>query len=97
MMRTTTLPSMMQTIATNYTKKNKDVNLFEIARIYTDTKNNIENGEIPEEPTILSLAVYGEQENFYTVKGIIENILETANIKRYEIEKEDLDTSMHPR
>lgn len=97
MMRTTTLPSMMQTIATNYTKKNKDVNLFEIARIYTDTKNNIENGEIPEEPTILSLAVYGEQEDFYTVKGIIENILETANIKRYEIEKEDLDTSMHPR
>ena len=97
LMRTTTLPSMMQTIATNYTKKNKDVNLFEIARIYTDTKNNIENGEIPEEPTILSLAVYGEQENFYTVKGIIENILETANIKRYEIEKEDLDTSMHPR
>ena len=66
MMRTTTLPSMMQTIATNYTKKNKDVNLFEIARIYTDTKNNIENGEIPEEPTILSLAVYGEQEDFYT-------------------------------
>ena len=97
MMRTTTLPSMMQTIATNYTKKNKDVNLFEIARIYTDTKNNIENGEIPEELTILSLAVYGEQEDFYTVKGIIENILETANIKRYEIEKEDLDTSMHPR
>lgn len=97
MMRTTTLPSMMQTIATNYTKKNKDVDIFEIARIYTDTKNNIENGEIPEEPTILSLAVYGEQEDFYTLKGIIENILEIANIKRYEIEKENTDISMHPR
>lgn len=96
MMRTTTLPSMMQTVATNYTKKNKDVNLFEIARVYTDTENNIEKGEIPEEPTVLSLAVYGEQEDFYTVKGIIENILETANIKRYEIEKEDTDISMHP-
>ncbi len=96
MMRTTTLPSMMQTVATNYTKKNKDVNLFEIARVYTDTESNIENGEIPEEPTVLSLAVYGEQEDFYTVKGIIENILETANIKRYEIEKEDTDVSMHP-
>lgn len=97
MMRTTTLPSMMQTIATNYTKKNKDVNIFEIARIYKDTKNNIENGEIPEEPTTLSLAVYGVQEDFYTLKGIIENILETANIKRYEIEKESTDISMHPR
>lgn len=97
MMRTTTLPSMMQTVATNYTKKNKDVNLFEIARIYEDKANNIEKGEIPEEPTVLSLAVYGEDEDFYTVKGIIENILETANIKRYEMEKEDADISMHPR
>lgn len=97
MMRTTTLPSMMQTVATNYTKKNKDVNLFEIARIYEDKTNNIGKGEIPEEPTVLSLAVYGEQEDFYTLKGIIENILETANIKRYEIEKEDADISMHPR
>lgn len=97
MMRTTTLPSMMQTVATNYTKKNKEVNLFEIARIYEDKANNIEKGEIPEEPTILSLAVYGEQEDFYTMKGIIQNILETANIKRYEIEKEDADISMHPR
>lgn len=97
MMRTTTLPSIMQTVATNYTKKNKEVNLFEIARIYTDTQDNIEKGLIPEEPTILSLAVYGEQEDFYTIKGIIENILETANIKRYEIEKEDADISMHPR
>lgn len=97
MMRTTTLPSMMQTVATNYTKKNKDVNLFEIARIYEDKVNNIGKGEIPEEPTVLSLAVYGEGEDFYTVKGVIENILETANIKRYEIEKEDADVSMHPR
>lgn len=97
MMRTTTLPSMMQTVATNYTKKNKEVNLFEIARIYEDKENNIEKGEIPEEPTVLSLAVYGEDEDFYTVKGIIENILETANIKRYEVEKEDTDISMHPR
>lgn len=96
MMRTTTLPSIMQTVAINYTKKNKDVNLFEIARIYTDKANNIENGDIPEEPTVLSLAVYGEQEDFYTLKGAIENILETANVKRYEIEKEDADVSMHP-
>lgn len=96
MMRTTTLPSIMQTVATNYTKKNKDVNLFEIARVYTDKANNIENGDIPEEPTVLSLAVYGEQEDFYTLKGAIENILETANVKRYEIEKEDADVSMHP-
>lgn len=96
MMRTTTLPSIMQTVATNYTKKNKDVNLFEIARIYEDKVNNIEKGLIPEEPTILSLAVYGEGEDFYTVKGVIENILETANVKRYEIEKEDADVSMHP-
>ncbi len=96
MMRTTTLPSMMQTVAINYTKKNKNVNLFEIARIYTDKEKNIEKGEIPQEPTILSLAVYGDEEDFYTIKGVVENILETANIKRYEIEKEDQDETMHP-
>lgn len=96
MMRTTTLPSMMQVIATNFAKKNKDVNLFEIARIYKDDNKNIEKGEVPEEPTILSLASYGEEENFYTLKGTIENILEAVNIKRYEIEKEDNDETMHP-
>ena len=96
MMRTTTLPSMMQTIATNFAKKNKDVNLFEIARVYNDEKHNIEKGEIPEEPTILSIALYGENEDFYTLKAIIENVLEVANLKRYEIERETQDETMHP-
>lgn len=95
-MRVSTIPSVMQTISANYAKKNKDVALFEIGRTYRDDNKRIENNELPIEETILSLASYGEQLDFYTIKGIVENVLETANVKRYEISSNIEDTSYHP-
>lgn len=96
MMRTTTIPSMMQAVSLNYSKKNKEVNLFEIARIYLNENNEIESGSIPTEPTILTIAFYGENKDFYSLKGIVENVLEESNIKRYEIARETENESMHP-
>ena len=86
-MRTSTIPSIMQAITTNYTKKNENVALFEIGRIFQDN-GNIQNGTLPQEETVLTLACYGQQEDFYIMKGIIENILEVSGIKRYDIIKE---------
>lgn len=54
-MRTTTIPSMMSVLATNNYKKNKEVKLFEIARIYKDPNNNISKGETPIEEKIITL------------------------------------------
>ena len=94
-MRTSTIPSIMQAITTNYTKKNENVALFEIGRIFQDN-GNIQNGTLPQEETVLTLACYGQQEDFYIMKGIIENILEVSGIKRYDIIKETKNDSYHP-
>lgn len=87
MMRPTTIPTMMQVLTTNSNKKNKDVKLFEIGRIYKNDKEQIEKGEIPTEENILTIGMYGEKVDFYELKGLVENVLEICNIPRYELEK----------
>lgn len=95
-MRTTTIPSMMNVLATNNYKKNKEVKLFEIARIYKDPNNNISKGETPIEEKIITLGLYGENIDFYNMKGIVENILEVSNIARYECVSNCDNPSYHP-
>lgn len=95
-MRTTMLPTSLQSIATNYTRKNKNVKLFEIGRTFIDKKENISKGEVPEEISNIAISCYGGTLDFYNLKGLVENILEVSNIKRYEIENEETLSYMHP-
>ena len=95
-MRTTTIPLMMATLSINYNKKNKDVKLFDISRIYQDVEGNIEKGGVPQEDHILTIGMYGKDEDFYTLKGLVENVLDVASINRYDIYKEKENTSYHP-
>lgn len=95
-MRVSTIPSVLQTVASNYAKKNQNVALFEIGRTYRDEEGSIEKGELPLEETILSLAGYGENVDFYTLKGVVENVLEAANVKHYELSSNVQNPSYHP-
>ena len=95
LMRISTIPSMMNLISTNYNKKNKDVKLFEMGKIYQDLSNDIAEDRLPKESKILSIASYGEGQEFYTLKGIVENILQTANVKRYELVSSKENRSFH--
>lgn len=94
-MRPTTIPSMMQVITTNYNKKNKEVKLFDLGRIYYDGNGRIENKEVPIEDNILTIGMYGENTDFYEMKGMVESILEICNIPRYEVQKAN-QISYHP-
>lgn len=96
LMRPTTIPSMIQTLATNANKKNQNVKIFDLSRSYKNIKQEIENGEVPLQEEILTVGMYGEEVDFYRLKGMIENILEAIGIYRYEIEKETENTSYHP-
>ena len=40
--------------------------------------------------------MYGKDIDFYTLKGLIENVLEASNINRFDIEKETKNESYHP-
>ncbi len=95
-MKTTSVPTMMQTLATNNNYKNKDVKLFDLSRVYRNKKGAIESGNLPEESNILTIGIYSEKEDFYTLKGLVENVLEVAGLQRYDVRKEKENKMYHP-
>ena len=96
LMRPSTLPSMMQILSLNANKKNQDVKLFDISRNYKNVNGEVEKGEVPLQENILTIGMYGKDVDFYTLKGLIENVLDTSNINRFDIEKETNNGSYHP-
>lgn len=95
-MRTTTLPSMMQTISTNQSKKNKNVGLFDISRVYKNVDGQIENSQVPQEDTIVTIGMYGDGIDFYILKGLVEKILSVSSVLRYDVVSEKCNNSYHP-
>ena len=73
-MRTSLLPSMLRTVVFNMNRKNLSGRLFEIAKVYNAKSIPLE--ELPVEETRLSLAVFGDNEDFFSVKGIVEGVLD---------------------
>lgn len=96
LMRPSTFPSMMQILGLNANKKNQNVKLFDISKNYRNINKEVENGEVPIQENILTIGMYGNDVDFYTLKGLIENVLEASNISRYEVEKETKNKSYHP-
>ncbi|MDE7071047.1 MAG: phenylalanine--tRNA ligase subunit beta [Clostridia bacterium] len=78
-MRTTLAYSMISTLASNFLKSNKKAKLFEIANVYLP--NNASVTELPTEVNMLALGRYGEGEDFFTMKGVVEIILKKFGIK----------------
>ena len=96
LMRPTTIPSMMQTLALNNNRKNQNVKLFDISRNYRNINGEVEKGEVPLQENILTIGMYGDDVDFYTLKGLIENVLEASNVNHYDIIKEKNNSSYHP-
>ena len=90
-MRTTALPSALEVIARNSNFNNDNVKLFEIATVYIPTGADT----LPEEKKVICAAMYGSYD-FYTVKGVCENILKLADIKNAVISSADDNPSYHP-
>ncbi len=95
-MKTTPIPTMLQVLQSNKNYKNKNVKLFELAKTYKNVNEKIEKGELPEENTVLTIGMYGEKEDFYTLKGIVENVLEVAGIQKYDLFKDEENKLYHP-
>ena len=96
LMRPSTIPSMLQILAINANKKNQNVKLFDLSRSYKNIAQEVEQGEVPLQENILTIGMYGDDVDFYTLKGVIENILEAINILYYDVEKETQNSSYHP-
>ena len=70
-MRTTVLPSMLEILTRNYNYRNQNVKLYEVGRIY------LPGGEdgLAVEDKILSMGAYGDDMDFFALKGAVEAIL----------------------
>ena len=95
-MRPSTIPSMLSTLSFNINQKNQEAALFDISRSYRNIEDRVQKGEVPEEDKILTIGMYGDEVDFFILKGIIENILSQVSINRYDIEKETKNESYHP-
>lgn len=93
-MRTSLLPSVVRTVCYNLNRKNFEGRLFEFARTYHTDKTPLE--KLPEEKNVLSFAVFGENEDFFTAKGVVEGILNAfCNGSKVRYERSDRN-AMHP-
>ena len=134
-MRTTTLPSMLEILTRNYNFRNKSAKLYEVGRIYLPksgstpvspdspalaaSKEKLENmgvngltealtgalnqmnqdDGLANEAKVLSMGAYGEDMDFFTLKGAVEAILK--EIRAVDIHFEGptgapSDASWHP-
>ena len=92
-MRTTTLPSMLETLARNCHYRSKAVRLYELGRTYFP-KND--GSGMADEPKVLSLGAYGCGMDFFGMKGAVEAVLEGLRIEGFRFEAETANPSYHP-
>lgn len=77
-MRTQLTTNMLTVLATNFNRKNEDVRLFEISRRFVP--KSLPLTEAPDELSTLSLGCYGKDEDFFTMKGILEQVAESLGV-----------------
>lgn len=76
-MRTTALPSMLEVLARNKNFANESAALYEMATVYLPHEAA---DELPDECKQLTLGMYGAGADFYTLKGVCENLLSLSRI-----------------
>ena len=97
-MRTSTIPSMLDVLSFNYNNRNEKACLFEIAKEYlpAEEEKPFINGDtlanngrqkhkysysLPDEPQRLTIGMYGGDADFYTIKGMVEQLLAELKIE----------------
>lgn len=91
-MRTTALPSMLEVLARNYKNRNPKAALYELAPSYHTRGSE----ELPSESEDVILGVYGEDYDYFVLKGVVEVLLENTGIQTYEIEQVTDNPVFHP-
>ena len=91
-MRTTTLPSMLEILTRNYNFRNRSARLYEIGRTYLPGGSD----GLANERKYLTLGAYGEEMDFFFLKGMVETILRQLRAENISF-KDCLDNpSYHP-
>lgn len=95
LLRTTLISSILENAARNFSRKNEDVKLFEIAPVFFP--KNLPVTELPDEVQKLAGLIMGRREpkgwsqnssevDFYDAKGIVEELFAELSISKYTVE-----------
>ena len=93
-MRTQMMSSLLTSLGTNYARRNKNVRLFDLGKIYQAAELPLT--DYPDERPQLTLGFYGDGD-FYTLKGVVEDFLCAAGVKEKLVcDPEDGKSFLHP-
>lgn len=92
-MRTTTLPDMMEVLATNYNRRVEEARIFEVSHVYIP--KSLPLIELPYEKPVLTLGMYGNVD-FYDMTGVVDELMSVLGIRKYRLEPVKDNPSFHP-
>lgn len=94
-MRTVTLNGILNSISTNYNRRNESAAIFELGKTYIPKALPLT--ELPEEKNYITIAIYGGNNDFYSTKGVCEEMFSVLGIAEdiSYLPKSDL-PYMHP-
>ncbi|MCH5185309.1 MAG: phenylalanine--tRNA ligase subunit beta [Oscillospiraceae bacterium] len=92
-MRTTALSGMLEILSHNYNHRNEKAGLFEINKIYIP---KADKNELPSEPEMISIGMYGGKIDFYDIKGICEKLFDNLCIENVKYKAVKNNPSFHP-
>lgn len=100
-MRTTALPSLLEVLATNHSRHDEPVGVWELARVYlprtpgTVTNDRGLQGTLPDERNHITMGMY-ENGDFYTMKGMVEALMTRCGIREPSFVANRVGATFHP-
>ena len=91
-MRTNAIPSMMEVLSRNYNNRNACAALYELGSEYIP----VEGEALPHEIPNLILGMYGEDWDFFALKGVVEDLLDSLSVVDYDVEAVKDNPTFHP-
>ncbi len=91
-MRTTTIASMLDILSRNYNYRNASARLFEVGKVFIPTGAD----SLPEEPLKITMGMYGDNVDFYDLKGACESLFDGLHVDRVKYEAVTDNPTFHP-
>lgn len=92
-MRTTCVPSMLEVIARNYNNRNLSGRLYEMGKVYLPKETP---DILPDERAVAVVGTFGDKEDFFALKGILNEAFEKLGVLGVEYSALRTDPAFHP-
>lgn len=84
LMRTTMAPDMLKVMSGNLKRKNKQVKVYELGKVYLPESLPLKD-KLPDERQMLTLCMSADAGDFYTLKRVVKNIFEILRVPGFDV------------